>query len=364
MALHRLLNILKADESIQADVSILTVPPTQRISFRDVAHRVVYYNHSNKFFYRIFERITKINLPYKKLLNTIRRYDAVIFNSVSSLFHFKQEELERIKKSILFLYEMPVAIQCILGNSGMEKLRSISVICTPTLILKKHLINQGISESSIHIVNQCLDEEVISAQPSKEGKADDYFTVGMIGSNSWAKSAEYFLCIAKVFVQKYPQIKVRFVWKGIQKGTNAYHIYNSDIEKAGLRDYIYFEGHTEGIADFYNDIHVLALPSREDTYPFVMLEAALFQKPTISFEESGGAVSFIRAWGGFVVPFLDFEQYADALYAYAIDGQLLEMHGEAARNYTVEQHCNAYLIREQFNHALGVIPKLTTQELT
>ena len=52
------------------------------------------------------------------------------------------------------------------------------------------------------------------------------------------------------------------------------------------------------------------MPSREDPFPLVNLEAAFFEKPVLCFEDSGGTPELVENDAGFVVPYLDIEEMA------------------------------------------------------
>ncbi len=106
---------------------------------------------------------------------------------------------------------------------------------------------------------------------------------------------------------------VHFVWLGrIDRQLEIYLA--AEIEAAKASGTCHFPGFCDDVAAWLSAADALLLPSREDPYPSVMLEAAAAGIPVIAFAESGGAAEFIQSESaGEVVPFADCEGMARAL---------------------------------------------------
>jgi glycosyltransferase involved in cell wall biosynthesis len=74
----------------------------------------------------------------------------------------------------------------------------------------------------------------------------------------------------------------------------------------------------------------LALTSREDPFPLVMLEAAAHGVPTVCFADSGGGVEFVGSDAGLVAPYLDVAGFAEGILKLHERPVLREALGEAA----------------------------------
>lgn len=354
-ALLRLLHNINGLNGMEADILLLR-QARQEQHFGSVANKVINISRPNSLFRRVVNKVLHFDISRRQLLRRMNQYQVIFFNSAVSLNYFTREELHGFPKKALLVYEMPVALWTILGKE-IGKLRAPELIFSPTPQLTMALQQLGVDPLAILPLHQYLNpdhimEGALSHRHSAKKPTGD-FHVGMIGVPAWPKAVEYFLCIARDFNTRYPDARVKFVWKGINPGTEHYEIYNSDVQKAGLQDTVLFEGKTERVSDFYEKIDVLALSSREDTFPYIMMEAALFEKPTVCFDQSGGAVSFVQAYGGFVVPFLAIEDYCEALYRYYTDENLLKRHGREARDYILKYHSNPELIRSQFTAGLS-----------
>ena len=79
---------------------------------------------------------------------------------------------------------------------------------------------------------------------------------------------------------------------------------------------------------------LLALTSREDPYPLVVIEAALIGIPAVCFNRSGGMVEFIGEDAGTVVPEGSVEQFAEAIIELKTNPKLLQ---DKARNAREKQ---------------------------
>jgi glycosyltransferase involved in cell wall biosynthesis len=80
------------------------------------------------------------------------------------------------------------------------------------------------------------------------------------------------------------------------------------------------------------------LPSREDPFPLVCLEAAAFEKPILCFENAGGMPEFVEEDAGFVVPYLDVEVMCQRVAQLHDDPQLLSQLGQVAANKVRNRH--------------------------
>ncbi|AIG97130.1 Lipopolysaccharide biosynthesis protein [Archaeoglobus fulgidus DSM 8774] len=75
-----------------------------------------------------------------------------------------------------------------------------------------------------------------------------------------------------------------------------------------------FLGFVDDPRKYMEAADIFLLPSREDPFPLVMLEAADAGLPIICFDKSGGAPEFVKdGFNGYVVPFKDIDAIVDKL---------------------------------------------------
>jgi glycosyltransferase involved in cell wall biosynthesis len=84
------------------------------------------------------------------------------------------------------------------------------------------------------------------------------------------------------------------------------------------------------------DVHLL--PSREDSFPLVVLEAAELGIPTVCFEGAGGATEFCATGTGLVVPYLDVQAMAAAACDLLAAAEKRHAMGAAARAKWMHGH--------------------------
>jgi glycosyltransferase involved in cell wall biosynthesis len=141
--------------------------------------------------------------------------------------------------------------------------------------------------------------------------------------------------IAKLTAALAPELPIEFVWVGSWK-RSQYEQLLYDVERSGLATNVKFTGHRLDAPDCFAAFDVLALTSREDSYPLVVVESALLGVPTVCFDGGGGAPEFVRDDAGIVVPYLDAAAFAEALVALARDPQRWQRAGRSARERALD----------------------------
>jgi lipopolysaccharide biosynthesis protein/glycosyltransferase involved in cell wall biosynthesis len=118
---------------------------------------------------------------------------------------------------------------------------------------------------------------------------------------------------------------------------------------------ITFLGFKENPGEYIQTADVFLLPSREDPFPLVALEAAECSVPIICFADAGGVPDLVQEDAGFVVPFGEVRTMADRVITLLDDEALRRRFGAQARarvlsNFTTD--CTA-------PHVLSVCRKTT-----
>jgi glycosyltransferase involved in cell wall biosynthesis len=179
------------------------------------------------------------------------------------------------------------------------------------------------------------------------------FVVGGMGTPDWRKSPDLFVLVAKKFFEQNKAADVKFIWKGVEKNSVAVERLQYDTRKLGLNKLVFFEDHASDTSSFYENIDLFLLTSREDPYPLVVLEAASFGKPSVCFNDAGGATEFIEEDAGASVPYLAIDEMADLISAYYHDRQLLSVHEKNAYQKVLKLHGEAQPILDQFKKIIA-----------
>lgn len=171
---------------------------------------------------------------------------------------------------------------------------------------------------------------------SVKTRADARRTVLIAGSVNWRKGGYLLGAIARRMLALCSTMP-RLVWVGDLFEKNCVSALRHEFGQLGLADVLELAGHQEDMASYYEQADVLLLPSIEDPFPLVMMEAGLARLPIVAFDGSGGAREFIgRDGGGVVVPHLDVQMMAEAVHALLVDPGLRDRMGANARTTALQ----------------------------
>ncbi len=113
----------------------------------------------------------------------------------------------------------------------------------------------------------------------------------------------------------------------------------AEIKSNNLLDYVEYLGVKQCPRDYFISGDIFLLPSREDPYPLVCLEAAECEMPIICFDEqAGGMHSFVESDAGVVVPYLDIKAMALATKELLNNHQQRRRLGKRAHLKVKERH--------------------------
>ena len=165
----------------------------------------------------------------------------------------------------------------------------------------------------------------------------DAIVVGGCGLAEWRKGNDLFVTLAKLVSRRPVKRPVHFVWVGMKPGGYRDDLW-LDVQKAGLTACVHFVEPTPEVLRYMAGFHMLALTSREDPYPLVVLEAGLCQVPVLCFEQAGGSPELIEQDGGVVVPYLDIEAMADSIAWLADDDTTRTGLGRQLQRKVLQRH--------------------------
>ncbi len=291
----------------------------------------------------------------KQSLNDISTYLSeveVIFNNTIT----NGDILTLIKnntsaKIVTYVHELEVASQVFTTPSHIDHTLAFSdLFLVPCVTVRKFLIAKyNISPQKILILNYFIPPAILTRNTPKN---KEKFVVGGCGTTDWRKGFDIFLLIAKKVVSQLPDATIIFKWKGIQVGSESHIKALYDIHKLGLEAHIELLESSRDVQTFYETLHLFLLPSREDPYPLVVLEAAACGVPTVCFDGAGGAVEFVEKNAGKIVPYLSIDSMATAVIEYYSNRILLASDGENASHKLITLHQDEELILQQFSNVL------------
>ncbi|MEW6242892.1 MAG: glycosyltransferase family 4 protein [Bacillota bacterium] len=158
--------------------------------------------------------------------------------------------------------------------------------------LKRVLVKRGIAEERIDSVRNYLSRRVEHLRRDEFMRAhglrfaENTPLVGVLGRLHPVKGQEDFLKAASLVHARFPDAHFLLGGDGEALGS-----LRSLANRLNISSHVWFLGHIQNPFDFLNVLDVHVLPSRSETFPYVILEAAALGIPTVSTDV--GSVSEI-----------------------------------------------------------------------
>lgn len=204
------------------------------------------------------------------------------------------------------------------------------------------LINQkGLPKDKVILAYPFVDtvsvRKLSQSTPPQLNFPKDTIVIGACGTIGWRKGTDLFVQLAKV-VQSHTNRPIVFVWVGGSITHGEISGLRYDVDKLGLGNQIMFTGQVESHLPYFSQFDIFVLPSREDPFPLVLLDAASMEIPMVCFAKAGGAPELVGDDAGMVVPYLDVQAMGDAVCKLIKDVDLRKRLGGQARHKVVERH--------------------------
>lgn len=167
----------------------------------------------------------------------------------------------------------------------------------------------------------------------RHGIPTDAEIVLAVGWGDLRKGIDSFVRVATAACRARPA--ACFIWVGVETH-EVRKWFQHDIEKAGLEDRILLLPRTGDLATFYAAANLYFLPSREDPFPSVVIEAMSNGLPVVAFEKATGAASLIEQSGGLLVPYMDEAAAASGICNMLQDQDELVSLGMRAKQLVIE----------------------------
>lgn len=281
----------------------------------------------------------------------------VYVNSISS-FPFAQVAKEHNIPVVFHVHELDVAFKIVFSarQRRMFKTWADHFIAVSQPVYDLLVDKIGCPPEKVHLVHAFVNRERIQAgahMVSQEAIAtelqikDGEILVLGLGMFIYRKGADIFMRLAKRLTEK--GLPVRFVWIGSKPFKEPFM---ADFKN--YKQYFTLLNEKENPFPYVQAADIFVLPSREDPFPLVMLEAMALQKSTVLFDKAGGIGSAVKDSGIHVDDF-DENMFADAVESLVLDAALRKEFGERAAQY-----------QEQYDSS-RVLPKIAsiiTDELT
>lgn len=210
-------------------------------------------------------------------------------------------------------------------------------------LVQNHGVDPGRVETAYEFIPTAQHKEIVQDGVQQKIRAQlgipaDAPIIGAAGTTDWRKGVDLFIQLARAMYKQAPDLRTHFVWVGGETKGHRIEELMHDLSNSGLRNVVHFVGAQTNYLEYIASFDIFSLVSREDCFPLVMLEAAVFNKPILCFDKSGGAGELVQGDSGFVVPYLDTEAMAECAIALLRNPRLRRTLGEHAAEKTKQRH--------------------------
>lgn len=232
-------------------------------------------------------------------------------------------------------------------RKNWKKFTSLYIACSSIVednLIQKHCIPQ----KKIACINEFIKPITIElpdriSQRNIHGLATGKTIIWGCGTIYWRKGTDFFIETAKTLKDKGVDNFIFYwiggnYWDAESEEWGEWKTWENLITQNNLNENIVFLGEKENPRDYFTAGDIFFLPSREDPFPLVCLEAAECGLPIVCFEDAGGMPEFVEDDAGNVVPFLDINAAANALEELIVNEIVRTEKGKNARTKLFQRH--------------------------
>ncbi|MFN8356512.1 MAG: glycosyltransferase family 4 protein [Spirosomataceae bacterium] len=344
--LLRLVRLLQKNTTLQIEV-LLKHDGVLREEFEQLVTTHIWQPFTPTHFWSSWRGNSQINSLKRK------KFDVIVSNTLTNGDILP--ELAKLHCPIItYVHELAAHLDMYTNATDFKKTLQLSdfyLVCAQ--IAAQFLeINHQVSAQKTAWLPSCLPPiDVISLPPVQTvratiGLTEADFVVGGIGTADLRKGIDYFLNLAIMLPQ------VAFVWVGADV-SQFREVLNNPSFPPNLK----FVPNTPDPYQYLNCFDVLALTSRMEVYPLVVMEALYLSKPVLCFDKAGGAPELVETDAGVVIPDFSVKLMAQKVLWLQQNPIVRSEMGKKGRQKVVERH-NEVVICERF---MEVVNRVSTQ---
>lgn len=166
-------------------------------------------------------------------------------------------------------------------------------IVTVNSEMKKIVADKGVDMDKVYVIPNSI--EIPEKLPVKK-RVGKTITVGTLGKLSLDKGFIHLTEAMNILKEKYDNIRLVMAGSGPDK-----HDMQRAIDKKHLHSKIEFLGWVNDKEKLFNKIDIFCLPALDESFGFVLLEAALRKKPIITTDTAGPSDIFKHKKNAYIV---------------------------------------------------------------
>ncbi len=226
-----------------------------------------------------------------------------------------------------------------LGRIGQRLLRQNTRIIADSQAVQRHLAAQQIPESQLLCIYEGVD--ITQYQPLKTPRGqekDSSVTLGIVGQIGERKGHLYALKALRSLLPLYPELKLWILGKEPEQSREGYtRKLQQYVQEHQLREHVLFWGFRSDIPELLEQLDILLLPSLQEPFGKIVIEAMAMEKPVIASNVGGVPEIIDDGITGLLVPPRDDEAIRRALEQLLHQRDRWKQMGRAGRK-RVEQY--------------------------
>lgn len=242
-------------------------------------------------------------------LQTIHNYDVIYGNTILTLKYLSKlkEQFKKIK-TVLYVHESQYLCSLYLDPvKSSKQFSNIDKVLTVAKFSANNLIkNYNVSSEKITIIHPSIKKEEKKKNNPLKGIYDknDLILVN-IGLPTLTKGTDLIPQIASTLRQRNPTLNFKVLIVGVSHENEYIKAIKLDIEKLDLENHIELIQHTKTPLDYLEIADAYLITSREDSFTLMGIQAAVFEKPIITFDKNTGLTEILDDECTFQANYLD-----------------------------------------------------------
>ncbi|AWV36047.1 glycosyltransferase [Paenibacillus odorifer] len=323
------LNIVKTLKKVfNKDVIVLLLKGGPLVNEFSKYATIINFNQNSLSYLENEEEVNKIINEFKDKGVNICISNSVVSNILTKLM------FEHGIKVISLVHELPTSIK----TYDFIEAANYAVQYSDKIVFPNNFVRESfadcfpVDEKKVHIRPQgiynkrrgALDKQAAKKKLCENLKIEPDSTILLGGGyGDLRKGFDIFFSIAKEMLVGENGGKLHFVWVGqVEPILEKWMKHDAEILK--LDSYIHQIDFQTNLSPILQGADLFLLPSREDPFPSIVLEAIDNGTPTVTFEGNGGMGEFIKRLGVRPAPYLNTKDFASEIYRILGDEQSYE----------------------------------------
>ncbi len=221
-------------------------------------------------------------------------------------------------------------------------------IVTSSEYSKSEIVSAGINPELVHVLSPGLDRDKFKISPIPTHRNSDKQSKKILCVGNYV-TRKGILYLIEAFSQIERQNFSLHLVGNRKNNSNYYHKLNNAVKKLKLTECVVFHdgADQENIKQLYEEADIFVLPSFQETFGIVFLEAMHYGLPIITTNVTAMPELVEEGKNGFLVPPADSQALAQAISKLIENPDLIKKMGEAGRekvatSYYWQQTCSGF----------------------